>query len=112
MGVDPLDRLPARIERRLAAMLEAGLLAEVGRLAGRLGPTAAEAVGYKQLLPVVSGEYSEEEGIEAARRATKGLAKRQRTFFRRDPRITWVPWSEDPGARYEAVRTSLLEDAA
>lgn len=111
VGVDPGAELSARIERRLQAMLERGFLSEVAALAGRLGPTAGGAVGYKQLLPVVRGECGETDGIAAARRATLSLAKRQRTYFRRDPRIDWVPWTEDTDERYRRVRRSLLETA-
>ena len=81
-----------------------GLIDEVGGLAPRLGPTAAAAVGYRQLLPVVAGERSVEDGHTLTEQATIGLAKRQRTFFRRDPRIRWVDWSDDPDEVYQAVR--------
>ncbi len=110
-GIDPGAELADRVEQRLHAMLAAGFLEEVGRLADSLGPTAAEAVGYKQLLPVVRGEASAQEGFDESVRVTMGLAKRQRTYFRRDPRIEWVPWSSDPDERYERVRRSLLEEA-
>lgn len=82
--------LEGRVATRLDLMREAGLLAEVEQLAPRLGPTAAQAVGYAQLLAVVEGRQSPDEGFLAARRATMGLVKRQRTFFRRDPRLTWL----------------------
>lgn len=87
-----LDRedLEEQIGRRLQEMAAAGFLAEVEELAPRLGPTASLAVGYRQLLPVVRGEKSLEAGLEDAERATMRLVKRQRTFFRRDPRLTWI----------------------
>jgi len=111
VGVDPGADLAQRVHRRLQAMLSAGFLDEVAGLADSLGPTAAEAVGYKQLLPVVRGEVSEKHGTNEAIRATIGLAKRQRTYFRRDPRIEWVPWSSDPDERYQQVKRSLMEEA-
>jgi tRNA dimethylallyltransferase len=89
-GVDRGGGLAASIERRFDAMLEAGLLDEVRRLAGHMGRTASQAVGYKELAPVSSGAVSLAEGRRAAIRATLQLAKRQRTFFRRDPRIQWL----------------------
>ncbi|MGZ8785635.1 MAG: hypothetical protein ACXW1Y_08760, partial [Acidimicrobiia bacterium] len=110
VGIDPGAQLAGRVNVRLDDMLAAGLLEEVTRLAGVLGPTAAEAVGYKQLLGVVRGELSEKQGVDRARRATMSLAKRQRTYFRRDPRIEWVPWSQDPIERYELVKRSLVEE--
>lgn len=86
-----LDRsdLDDAVGRRLAEMRRRGLLEEVESLASRLGPTAAQAVGYRQLLDVVQGRLDEEAGWEQARRATLRLARRQRTFFRRDPRLRW-----------------------
>jgi tRNA dimethylallyltransferase len=110
VGVDPGAELSGRVHSRLRDMLAAGFVSELAGLAGSLGPTAAEAVGYKQLLPVVRGEAKEEQGVQQAVRATMGLAKRQRTYFRRDPRIRWVPWSNDPLDRYEQVKRSLMED--
>jgi tRNA dimethylallyltransferase len=108
IGVDAGDGLMDRIESRFTAMLEAGLLEEVAALAPALGRTARQAVGYKELLPVVSGEQSLHDGREAAIRATAALAKRQRTFFRRDPRIRWIPWHHDPEER-AAAAWPLLE---
>ncbi len=104
VGVDPGDGLADRVRSRFRAMLDAGLLDEVASLAARLGPTARQAVGYKELLPVVAGDVSLADGTEAAVAATMALAKRQRTFFRRDPRLEWLPWSDDPAERWSALR--------
>lgn len=98
IGVDPGGRLRERVVARFDAMLAAGLLEEVRELAPRLGITAAQAVGYKELLPVVAGERSLAEGRRLAVAATTALAKRQRTFFRRDPRIRWLTWEDAPDA--------------
>ncbi len=106
-GLDPGDRLQHRVGVRLEEMRQAGLLEEVRDLADRLGPSARQAVGYKELLPVVRGEIAEAEGFEQARRATLQLAKRQRTYFRRDPRIRWVPWSDDPARMAEWIIQEL-----
>lgn len=115
IGMDAGERLAPRVEERFDAMLAAGLLAEVAELQERLGVTAAQGVGYKELLPVVRGEASLEEGRAAAIRATMALAKRQRTFFRRDPRIRWIPWHDgaDPtaAAAVETVETAMEEMA-
>jgi len=110
IGVDPGEALRSRVEKRLDVMLAAGLLEEVARLAPRLGRTAAQAVGYKQLLPVVRGEASLEEGRARAAAATWALARRQRTFFQRDPRIRWLRWDDD-SARREAAARIVLEEA-
>ena len=109
VGSDPGEPLPGRVEARLDAMLAAGLLDEVRRLAPFLGLTAAQAVGYKQLLPVVRGEASLAEGRARAVSATRALAGRQRTFFRRDPRLRWLEWHDDPGQRAAAARAAFEE---
>lgn len=107
VGIDPGERLPARAEERLAAMVAAGLVEEVTRLRHRLGRNAAQAVGYKELIPVVDGAVSLAEGIEAAGRATIALGRRQRTFFGRDPRIRWIEWDDDPAVRLDRVLALL-----
>lgn len=89
-GVDPGDEIGGMVDARVAEMRRAGLLEEVASLAGRLGRQAAQAVGYRQLLGVVAGEVSEEEGFAAVASATRALVKRQRTYFGRDPRIQWM----------------------
>ena len=108
VGIDPGPDLPARLGTRLEGMLEAGLLREVTELAPRLGRNAQAAVGYRQLLAVVRGELAYTLGVEAVRKATLSLARRQRTFFRRDPRIRWVPWSASVDDLGRVVREALL----
>lgn len=105
--VDPGDDLSRRIGLRLAEMRGRGLLDEVRGLRGRMGRTAAAAVGYRQLLPVTEGTIAEDQGWAEVERATRALARRQRTYFRRDPRLRWVAWHEDPERRYQAVRDGL-----
>lgn len=111
VGLDPGDHIRHRIERRLDAMLDAGFLDEVERLESRLGRTARQAVGYRQLLSVVRGECGLQTGVDAARRATVSLARKQRTFFRRDPRIDWIEWTDDPAERLDRVMKSLEQAA-
>ncbi len=110
IGFDPGDDLAERVERRCRAMVDAGLLDEVAGLQHRLGPTAAQAVGYKELLPVVAGERDLADGIADVVRATLALAKRQRTFFGRDPRVRWLPWRADQADRAAAARAALAEE--
>jgi tRNA dimethylallyltransferase len=109
VGLDPGDALRSRVEARLDAMLAAGLMDEVTRLAPRLGLTAAQAVGYKQLLPVVTGAVDLAEARDIAVAATLALAKRQRTFFRRDPRIDWLTWDDDPAVRRDQAWSRIEE---
>lgn len=111
IGLDPGPDLGGRVEGRFDAMLDQGLLVEVETLRFRLGKLAGQAVGYKELVPVVAGETTLETGRDRAIQATRALAKRQRTFFRRDPRIYWVPWSDDPEVRVEMAIGYLNEKA-
>ncbi|MEN8114183.1 MAG: tRNA (adenosine(37)-N6)-dimethylallyltransferase MiaA [Actinomycetota bacterium] len=105
VGLDPGEDLSDRIEERFDQMLTAGLLDEVNRLAARMGRTARQAVGYRELLRVVEEGSPLAEARAATIAATTALAKRQRTFFRRDPRIRWIPWHHDA----EALATTALE---
>jgi tRNA dimethylallyltransferase len=110
VGIDPGAGLKARVNRRLEKMMEAGFLGEVRSLETRLGPTARLAVGYRQLIEVAEGTRSLDEGVRRTRDATTALARRQRTFFRRDPRIVWAEWHDDPAAREHRV-LHVLEEA-
>ncbi len=90
-----LDRsvLDQRIAARYQAQLEAGFLDEVRALAdGPVGwsPTAAQALGYKELLGHVRGECTLDEALDLALRRTRRFARRQERWFRRDPRIIWL----------------------
>ena len=95
IGIDPGEPLAGRIERRFDEMLDAGFLDEVAALAPTLGRTARQAVGYREMMEVIDGTADASTGRENAIRATNALAKRQRTYFRRDPRIRWIPWHHD-----------------
>lgn len=107
IGVDPGELLDARIQQRLDEMREGGLLEEVGRLRGRLGRTAASAVGYREILTHFDGETSESDAFGAVASNTRRLARRQRTWFQRDPRIRWIPWLEDPADRLDRALEAL-----
>jgi tRNA dimethylallyltransferase len=103
VGVDPGDYLEDRVERRLASMREGGLVDEVSTLAPRLGRTARNAVGYRQILDALAGKTSIDDAFQRAATATKKLARRQRTWFQRDPRIRWIPWIEDVEQRARRI---------
>ncbi|MXY77244.1 MAG: tRNA (adenosine(37)-N6)-dimethylallyltransferase MiaA [Acidimicrobiia bacterium] len=109
IGVDPGDALGDRVEHRIDLMLRDGLVEEVAGLADRLGRTASSAVGYRQMLPVVAGSWSVREGREATVRATMALARKQRTYFGRDPRIRWLDWHPDPAARHATASRLIGE---
>jgi tRNA dimethylallyltransferase len=90
-----LDRaeLDHRIARRTDRMWEAGLVDEVrrlDRLGIRRGRTASRAVGYVQVLALLEGRCSEQEARADMVRATRKLARRQESWFRRDQRVIWL----------------------
>ncbi len=92
LGVDVPD-LDDRIARRVDLMWELGLVDEVGRLAAaglRDGRTASRAVGYRQVLELLDGSLKEPDARAETVRATRRLARRQRSWFRRDSRIRWI----------------------
>jgi len=79
-------------------MVDAGLLEEVRRLDAlglRRGKTASRALGYSQFLRVIDGTSTVEDAAEETIVATRQFARRQLTWFRADPRITWLDW-QDP----------------
>jgi tRNA dimethylallyltransferase len=88
----PRDVVAERIEARFDGMLAAGLLAEIERLAARpagLSRTARQGLGYKELFAHVAGDASLEAARDEVIRRTRQFARRQRMWFRRDPRIVW-----------------------
>jgi tRNA dimethylallyltransferase len=82
------EELYERVAERVDRMFERGLVDEVRSLGPLLGPTARQALGYKQILD--SPDASEEEWRSEIVRATKRFARRQDSWFRADPRITWL----------------------
>jgi tRNA dimethylallyltransferase len=83
------DDLYARIDRRVEEMFAAGLLQEISRLP-EPGPTARQAIGLAQAQACLRGEITEREAISRIQRATRRYAKRQLTWFRRDPMLGTV----------------------
>ncbi|MBQ6395855.1 MAG: tRNA (adenosine(37)-N6)-dimethylallyltransferase MiaA [Atopobiaceae bacterium] len=87
------QRLYARIEERVDLMFEQGLVSEVEGLLGRgLGPalTAHQAIGYKEVLEHLEGRLTLEEAKELVKRNPRRYAKRQLSWFKRDPRVRWI----------------------
>jgi tRNA dimethylallyltransferase len=111
VGLDAGDRSTWRVEARFDAMMRDGLFEEVEALYPKLGRTAAQALGYKQLIEVVRGNEDKDSATMATVRATNALVKRQRTFFRRDPRIEWIPWQDDDHERIASAVDRLGEVA-
>ena len=97
----------ARIEARIADMVEGGLIEEVQRLAaapGGLSRTAREGIGYKEVLDHLEGSVPTlEAALRRTAERTRQLARRQRMWFRRDRRITWIGSAGNPLATLPAV---------
>ncbi|MCL1801628.1 MAG: tRNA (adenosine(37)-N6)-dimethylallyltransferase MiaA [Promicromonosporaceae bacterium] len=96
VGYDRAE-LDSRINTRVSQMRADGLLDEVRRIAGPeqggsgpgLGVTASRAIGYAELLPVLRGEISEDQGFDDVAAHTRRLTRKQMTWFGRDKRIAW-----------------------
>ncbi len=97
-GIDiPRDVLARRIEARVRAMVDAGLLDEVRALLDRglFGwLTASRAIGYAEFAGYLRGEITLADATAETVRRTRELARRQMVWFRRDPRIRWFPAGE------------------
>ncbi|MEE0777357.1 MAG: tRNA (adenosine(37)-N6)-dimethylallyltransferase MiaA [Bacillota bacterium] len=82
-----------RIEHRVEEMFQQGLIKEVRNaleMGYRPGGNALNALGYKEILPILNNTYDETYGRELLKKNTRHFAKRQLTWFRRDPRIQWL----------------------
>jgi tRNA dimethylallyltransferase len=101
----PRPALDERIEARVRQMWRAGFVDEVRRLAGqglREGRTASRALGYQQVLAHLAGELTEQQAFDATVAGTRRFARRQESWFGKDPRIRWVDW-DDPARVDRAV---------
>ncbi|WP_338763727.1 tRNA (adenosine(37)-N6)-dimethylallyltransferase MiaA [Nocardia vulneris] len=106
IGVDrDTAELDERIERRTVRMFDGGLVDEVRTLLEhglREGVTARRAIGYAQVLSYLDNEYDLEHAQERTLIGTRRYVRRQRSWFRRDPRVRWVD-----GAAPDLVATTL-----
>lgn len=113
IGVDvPRPELDGRIARRVDRMWDAGLVDEVRALEAqglRQGRTASRALGYQQVLAALAGECTEEEARAETIRATKRFARRQDSWFRRDPRVHWLSGAVADITRLPQLALELVE---
>nr|WP_120492397.1 tRNA (adenosine(37)-N6)-dimethylallyltransferase MiaA [Corynebacterium lactis] len=94
--------LNPRIELRTRSMFDIGLVEEVETLVGqglREGVTASRAIGYAQVLAYLDGEYDLDTAIDRTITGTRRYVRRQRSWFNRDPRITWLDAEADTGVQ-------------
>lgn len=102
----PRPVVSARVADRMASMVRAGLVDEVAGLHARVGGlsrTAAQALGYREVLRHLAGRCTLDEALAEAGRRTRAFARRQRMWFRRDPRITWYGTERNPVALLAAL---------
>ena len=99
----PNDVLDDRIERRVHAMVADGLVEEVRGLRGRLSSTAAQALGYKEVLKAIDDGADVTATISEIVRRTRQFARRQQRWYRRDPRIEWRNGTNPPAELVTSV---------
>ncbi|MFE9413635.1 tRNA (adenosine(37)-N6)-dimethylallyltransferase MiaA [Streptomyces sp. NPDC006704] len=115
IGVDVArPELDERITLRVDRMWEAGLVEEVRTLEERglrEGRTASRALGYQQVLTALAGACTEQEARDETVRATKRFARRQDSWFRRDPRVHWLSGAMEHRAELPRQALALVERA-
>ena len=93
IGLDPNRAdLYRRIHERVLAMFDAGLVEETRQLLEKYGEAARplSSIGYKQVVQLLKGEIDREAAVDAVQQAHRNYAKRQMTWFRREPEVTWI----------------------
>jgi tRNA dimethylallyltransferase len=109
----PRTALYERLNQRCAEMFAAGLVEETRGLLARYGPVKAlDSLGYRQALRVLREPWTIDEAVQAAQQGHRNYAKRQMTWFRREPEVHWMEGfgneAETKHAAEELVRSSLL----
>jgi tRNA dimethylallyltransferase len=107
------ESLYRRVEKRVDRMIEAGLVEEVRGLLSRgynREVTSMRGLGYKEIISHLEGEVPFEQAIEILKRNTRRFAKRQLTWFRRDPRIQWIDMEQSGGVFAAAQRISCAAE--
>lgn len=86
----PREALYEQLNQRAEAMFDAGLVEETRGLLGRFGQVKAlDSLGYRQAMVVINGKLTKEEAVAAAQQGHRNFAKRQMTWFRREPEVHW-----------------------
>lgn len=110
----PREELYRRIDARVEDMLRAGLVEEVRRLRmdARLHPTALQAIGYKEIAAALDGKLSMQEAVALVKQLSRNYAKKQMTWFRRDPRSIWIDVPGKPPEEIAAEMCAQMEARA
>jgi tRNA dimethylallyltransferase len=102
----PRETLYAHLNQRAAAMFSAGLVEETHGLLARFGPLKSlDSLGYRQAAAVLAGSLTLEAAIEAAQQGHRNYAKRQLTWFRREPEVLWIDNFGDQPATQQLAST-------
>jgi tRNA dimethylallyltransferase len=112
LGLDPeRPALYERINQRAERMFDAGLVEETRGLLDKYGETARplSALGYKQAVALIRGEMDRKTALQAAQQAHRNYAKRQMTWFRREPDVIWVGGFGDD-EKIQGVATGKIAD--
>jgi len=111
IGLDPeRGALYERINQRARRMFDSGLVEETERLVARFGASIPplQSLGYKQALQLLRGEVDRESAIAAAQQAHRNYAKRQMTWFRREPDVHWLRgFGDEPEVQAQAIALVL-----
>jgi len=107
LGLNP-DRnaLYARLNQRAQNMFDSGLIDEAKRLLEKYGPAAIalDSLGYKQCVQLIHGEIDRSATLSAVQQAHRNYAKRQMTWFRREPEVHWLAgFGDDESIQGEAI---------
>jgi tRNA dimethylallyltransferase len=106
----PRAELYTRIDQRMENMIEAGLFEEAEGLYPFKDQQALQTVGYQEIFGFLDGEYDRDETIRLLKRNSRRYAKRQLTWFRRDPELTWLhPGEMNEILRYLEARIASLK---
>ncbi len=108
----PREELYRRIDARVDRMLEAGLVDEVRALmrGGESHPTAMQAIGYKEIAAALEGRISMDEAVALVKKLSRNYAKKQMTWFKRDPRTVWIPAADRSAGDIAAEILQRLEE--
>lgn len=108
----PREALYRRIDARVDEMLKQGLVEEVRTLMAseQRHPTALQAIGYKEIAAALRGEITMEHAVCLTKKASRNLAKRQLTWFRRDPRVIWLEAEAESAETLAAQMQRVIVD--
>ena len=108
----PREELYRRIDARVDEMLKAGLIDEVRALMRdeRNHPTAMQAIGYKEIAAALEGRMAMVDAVELVKKLSRNYAKKQLTWFKRDPRTIWIEAAGKGADEVAQEMTEYLEE--